>query len=546
MSFWVNRVEGLSDNNPAALTLSDLLYCDVNDQEEVWSYLILANYMVDTDWLLEVAPSLAQTKRLLCIISGEKGYAKKVQSSSLFRRINADKIRIVEAKLPLPFGVHHSKLAVCVNAKGIRVAVFTANFIHEDWAYKTQGIYVQDFPRYSTSLKDTRTNTTFSDGTEDRGNRFKNELLGYLNYYGIFSNLSNKVAIPITIFDEIDFSSVNVEIITSIPGYHRYSDRNAYGLGRIPRVLQAIGVASSNNRHVASLVWQFSSQGKLTDSFLNALEKAMLSEGEDSEDANKNPLCHEVQIVYPTEAEVKESLEGWRGGLALPLRLSSCHTYINQRLHRWGQSNEGSCSKVILRRRALPHIKTYMRLTEKRDGIKWFILTSANLSRAAWGEWQKKETQLAIRSYEFGVVYGKNSFIQFLEGIPFSVTPSKPIPIPSLVEDDGLVKVHIDPGEKQSIERGPALFLPYDPLHLEPYASTVQMREGKGNTCESQLNTDDIPWVIDLPHFGNDIFGKELLTAMELERISAHTISEISKNENAGCEMLMRKRERLE
>ncbi|RNC55810.1 putative tyrosyl-DNA Phosphodiesterase (Tdp1), partial [Trypanosoma cruzi] len=471
--FWVNRVDGISVDNPSALTLGDLLYCDVNDQEEVWSYVLLASYMIDIEWLVRVAPSLLQTKKQLFIVSGEKEYEKKIQSSFLFRYIKAEKVRIVEPKLPLPFGVHHSKLVLCVNANGIRVAVLTANFIQDDWAYKSQGIYVQDFPRKQTSPKTDRANLTFSAGNEIRGNKFKNELLRYLNCYGIISNTENTVAIPSTLFDEIDFSAVCVEIITSIPGYHRYTDIHSFGLGRIPKVLHSIDMELSDSIRAPLLIWQFSSQGKLTNSFLNALENAMSTEWKSIEEANKKPLRPVVQIVYPTESEVRESLEGWRGGLSLPLRLSSCHPYINRRLHRWGQGTRGLCKMEFLRRRALPHLKTYMRLTEKKDGIKWFILTSANLSRAAWGEWQKKGDQLAIRSYEFGVVYGKSSFISFLEGEPFSVTPSRKIPLPSLVEGDGLVEVHIDQGGKQNIEKGPSLFLPYDPLHLEPYASTV-------------------------------------------------------------------------
>ncbi len=35
----------------------------------------------------------------------------------------------------------------------------------------------------------------------------------------------------------------------------------------------------------------------------------------------------------------------------------------------------------------------------------WFLLTSENLSRAAWGSLQKNETQLFIRSYELGVLF---------------------------------------------------------------------------------------------------------------------------------------------
>lgn len=54
----------------------------------------------------------------------------------------------------------------------------------------------------------------------------------------------------------------------------------------------------------------------------------------------------------------------------------------------------------------MPHIKTYTRVFAgpKRNRIAWYLLTSANLSRAAWGEYQKNRTQLHIKSYELGVL----------------------------------------------------------------------------------------------------------------------------------------------
>ena len=35
---------------------------------------------------------------------------------------------------------------------------------------------------------------------------------------------------------------------------------------------------------------------------------------------------------------------------------------------------------------------------------EFFILTSSNLSKAAWGQLQKQGTQLFIRSYEAGIL----------------------------------------------------------------------------------------------------------------------------------------------
>lgn len=36
--------------------------------------------------------------------------------------------------------------------------------------------------------------------------------------------------------------------------------------------------------------------------------------------------------------------------------------------------------------------------------IAWLLLTSSNLSKAAWGALQKKDKQLMIRSYELGIL----------------------------------------------------------------------------------------------------------------------------------------------
>eukprot|EP00268_Persea_americana_P000181 TRINITY_DN10073_c1_g1_i1.p1 TRINITY_DN10073_c1_g1~~TRINITY_DN10073_c1_g1_i1.p1 ORF type:complete len:164 (+),score=23.10 TRINITY_DN10073_c1_g1_i1:318-809(+) len=53
--------------------------------------------------------------------------------------------------------------------------------------------------------------------------------------------------------------------------------------------------------------------------------------------------------------------------------------------------------------RAMPHIKSYTRYNGQN--LAWFLLTSSNLSKAAWGALQKNNSQLMIRSYELGVLF---------------------------------------------------------------------------------------------------------------------------------------------
>ena len=45
--------------------------------------------------------------------------------------------------------------------------------------------------------------------------------------------------------------------------------------------------------------------------------------------------------------------------------------------------------------------------------MAWFILTSANLSKAAWGKLNKKQDQLIVMSWECGVMFLPKFVVQF-------------------------------------------------------------------------------------------------------------------------------------
>lgn len=75
--------------------------------------------------------------------------------------------------------------------------------------------------------------------------------------------------------------------------------------------------------------------------------------------------------------------------------------WLNKRLCRWRSEKAG-------RKTVMPHIKTYARISGGE--LEWFLLTSANLSRAAWGQFQKEKTQIYIKSYELGVLFCRELF----------------------------------------------------------------------------------------------------------------------------------------
>ena len=53
---------------------------------------------------------------------------------------------------------------------------------------------------------------------------------------------------------------------------------------------------------------------------------------------------------------------------------------------------------------SMPHLKSWGMFNPSDQSVCWFLLSSSNLSQAAWGVLQKKETSLFIKSYELGVL----------------------------------------------------------------------------------------------------------------------------------------------
>jgi tyrosyl-DNA phosphodiesterase-1 len=137
-----------------------------------------------------------------------------------------------------------------------------------------------------------------------------------------------------------------------------------------------------------------------------------------------------IQLVWPTVSEVRSSLLGYAAGGSIPGNTRNlAKPHVAARLHAWralGESRktepktETSSSRGSAyssnrhpygRERAVPHIKTYTRYALRSDGppkLAWVFLGSHNLSGAAWGKFEKNQTQLNVRSYELGVLLAPN------------------------------------------------------------------------------------------------------------------------------------------
>lgn len=57
------------------------------------------------------------------------------------------------------------------------------------------------------------------------------------------------------------------------------------------------------------------------------------------------------------------------------------------------------------RSRAMPHIKTYCRVSPCTSKLAWFLITSSNISKSAWGGNVQRDGAVYVRSYEVGVMF---------------------------------------------------------------------------------------------------------------------------------------------
>ncbi|GMF64561.1 unnamed protein product [Phytophthora lilii] len=120
----------------------------------------------------------------------------------------------VAPPLPIPYGTHHTKMLVALYPEKVRVAIFTANFLSNDWSTKTQAVWFQDFGlKFLVDSDDEEEEK--SAGACDVVNNFEGDLVHYLSSLGA----------PVKLFcgelKWFDFSTARVALVPSVPGVHK-------------------------------------------------------------------------------------------------------------------------------------------------------------------------------------------------------------------------------------------------------------------------------------------------------------------------------------
>lgn len=234
---------------------------------------------------------------------------------------------------------------------------------------------------------------------------FKQDLLEYLKAYN-----KQPLAHWIDLIKSHDLSLAKVILVGSVPGRHKGPDLHKWGHLKMAKALNHFANCTSTAGW--SLIGQFSSIGSLgadKDKWLcSEWLKSLSSTKSDAKSGSLRITSSKgipIKLIFPAVEDVRTSLEGYPAGASIPYSISVAQkqTWLNNFFHRWKAGHAGRSS-------ASPHIKTYARVSKDFSEAAWFLLTSANLSKAAWGSFEKKQTQLMIRSFELGVLFLPSQF----------------------------------------------------------------------------------------------------------------------------------------
>ncbi|XP_076098892.1 tyrosyl-DNA phosphodiesterase 1-like [Mytilus galloprovincialis] len=430
-SFFLTKVHGIQNqyNQVLAMDIKDILSPIMGTLQASCQF----NYMFEIPWLMKQYPEQFRSKPLLLV----HGFTAGNKTALEIETTKYSNIKFCQARLEMIYGTHHTKMMILLYEEGMRVVIHTSNLVERDWYQKTQGMWISPlFPK----LKKEENKSNFSRG--DSPTNFKKDLLDYIGSYKAYQLKDWQQNIA-----DHDMSSAKVVIIGSSPGRHMAENKHKFGHMRLRKVLNTHGPPKDFVKSWP-VIGQYSSIGSLGATKDAWLATEFLQSLATVEGSSCVPLASiDLKLIFPTKDNVRCSLEGYPAGASIPysINVAKKQTYLHSYFHHWISKGRG-------RSRAMPHIKSYCRPSPSSQEVAWFLVTSANLSKAAWGALEKKGSQLMIRSYELGVLF-----------LPKFFGSKKTIPVSSDINDTD------------------KLLLPYD-LPLKPYQK------------------EDRPWIWDIAY----------------------------------------------
>ncbi|RDW91985.1 hypothetical protein BP5796_01379 [Coleophoma crateriformis] len=388
---------------------------------ECWEF----NYLHDVDFLME---AFDEDVRDLVKVHVVHGFWKREDQSRKNIEEQASKYQNVTlhtAYMPEMFGTHHSKMLVLFRHDSTaQIIIHTANMIAFDWTNMAQAVWksplLPTLPELHESSPDSR--------QIGSGSRFKADFINYLKAYDTKRKICKSLIEQISVYD---FSEIRAALIASVPGKQgiETNAETAWGWTGLKNVLNSVPVQNDK----PEIIVQVSSIATLgpSDKWLKQTLFGALGHSQGS--ATKKPS---FKVVFPTPDEIRRSLNGYSSGSAIHIRLQSTQQakqlqYLKPLLCHWaGDGAQHTPAKADTiseagRRRAAPHIKTYIRFADhSKTAIDWALVTSANLSKQAWGDGISGAGDVRICSYEIGVMVWPGLYGEKAKMVPTFKTDS--------------------------------------------------------------------------------------------------------------------------
>lgn len=323
-------------------------------------------------------------------------------------------IELLSAYIPDPFGTHHSKMLILFRHDDTaQVIIHTANMIPRDWTNMTQAVWVSPLlPLLPQTSSQSDSTTVHPIGS---GERFKVDLQRYLRAYG------KRLESLTTQLKDYDFSSIRAAFIGSTPSRQKPtavdSSSTAFGWLGLGQILSSIPVSKPDVDSCPHIVTQVSSVATLgaAPTWLSHFQSILSRCSSTNAPPEAPPAPPKFSLVFPTPAEIRTSLDGYAAGASIHWKWQSAQQqkqleYMHPLLCHWNHASthqhHHKSQQDAHRATAAPHIKTYIRFRNKNDytAIDWALLTSANLSKQAWGDVVNKKQEIWIQSWETGVV----------------------------------------------------------------------------------------------------------------------------------------------
>ena len=394
----------------------------------------------------------------------------------------------------------------------VQVIIHTANMISLDWETMCQAVWKSPpLPLFEQSKDCIPRNEV---GRIGSGTRFKQDLLRYLAHYG-----RKRMGALIDELQKHDFSAIRAAFVASVPkrtpahpSRLDQEEHTSFGWLGLREILSSIPKASPPEEDPL-IVAQVSSIALLGEKWIDYFFSVL---GTCRDRQSRKPQC---RIMFPTAEDIRRCVGGYATGASIHMKLASASAQkqlfiLRSMMVKWAGDSDSSAAspsgqtypetrqcREAGRRRAGPHIKTYTRYSgSDMRTIDWAMITSANLSKQAWGEMPNKAGEVRICSYEVGVVVWPELFNEdFLDdeddntsGTTVDVSEEgRTIMVPAFKKDTPTVDDR-DEVVRRDVSRVMGIRMPYD-LPLVPYLA------------------DEQPWCNSIEHTEPDFCGQKLI-----------------------------------